>query len=128
MAERNRAYTPATRDEGELASSAGSSQGANVHRLVGERAGLARGAEEGTFVVIADSGGGEIFIDEGFELVMRRHFVALASFLVQPHPPAFAVLIIVLNAHRNDRTNAGKGRCHSTLATTRRGLFHEPAW
>jgi hypothetical protein len=25
----------------------------------------------------------EIFIDEGFELVMRRHFVALAAFLMR---------------------------------------------
>src|SRR4051794_12365081 len=44
-----------------------------VHRLAGQRAGSApRGAEEGAFAVIADAGSGEIFVNEGFELVMRR--------------------------------------------------------
>jgi hypothetical protein len=62
-----------------------------VHRLVGEHAGLAdRGAEQGGLAVLADSGRGEILIKELLELVMRRHFVALAAFLMQPHPPALA--------------------------------------
>jgi hypothetical protein len=51
-----------------------------VHRLASEHAGFAaRGAEEGTFAVTADTGGGEIFVEIGFELVVRRHLVALAA-------------------------------------------------
>src|SRR4051794_14446580 len=49
-----------------------------VHQLAGQRAGsAARTAEEGAFAIIADAGSGEIFVNEGFELVMRRHLVAL---------------------------------------------------
>ena len=55
-----------------------------VHRLVGEHAGFAeRRAEEGGLAVLADAGRGEILIEELFELVMRRHFVALAAFLAK---------------------------------------------
>jgi len=54
-----------------------------VHRL---GAGFAeRRAEEGGLAVLADAGRGEILIEELFELVMRRHFVALAAFLVKAH-------------------------------------------
>ena len=35
--------------------------------------------------VLADAGRGEILIEELFDLVMRRHFVALAAFLVKAH-------------------------------------------
>jgi hypothetical protein len=34
-------------------------------------------------VVAGDLGGAEVFIEEGFELVMRRHFAAFAAFLVK---------------------------------------------
>jgi hypothetical protein len=57
-----------------------------VHGIFRQPAGLAGGrAEEGGFAVVADAGRGEILINEGLELVMRRHFVALAPFLMQPH-------------------------------------------
>jgi hypothetical protein len=60
-----------------------------VHRLVGQNIGLAdRRAEEGGLAGLSDAGRCEILIDEGFELVVRRHLVALAAFLMQSHPPA----------------------------------------
>jgi hypothetical protein len=39
-------------------------------------------------------------------LVVRRHFVLLAAFFVQPHPPAFALRIIVLDIHVQRRRDA----------------------
>src|SRR3954469_23480275 len=78
-----------------------------VHRLTGQGAGsAARGAEEGAFTVVTDAGSHEIFVDKGFGLVMRRHFMVLAAFLVQPHPPAFAVRIIVMDPHCDNRADA----------------------
>ena len=43
---------------------------------------------------------------------MRRHFMALAAFLVKTDPPAFALGVIVFDAHADDRANAGKGESH----------------
>jgi hypothetical protein len=40
---------------------------------------------------------------------MRRHFMTLAAFLVQPHPPALAVGVVILDPHGDDRANAGEG-------------------
>jgi hypothetical protein len=63
-----------------------------MHRPIGQDPGSAeRGAEEGCLAAIADTGGVEIFVEELLKLVMRRHFVALAAFLVEPQPPALAV-------------------------------------
>ena len=43
---------------------------------------------------------------------MRRHFMALAAFLVQTDPPALALRKIVLDAHGDGRADAGKGEGH----------------
>ena len=60
-----------------------------VHQLASQFTGsAARGAQQGAFAIVADAGGGEIFVDEGFELVMHQHFVALAAFLVDPQSRA----------------------------------------
>ena len=40
--------------------------------------------------------------------VMRRHFVALAAFLVKAHPPALATRVIVLDPHGNDGADASE--------------------
>src|SRR5271168_3207387 len=62
-----------------------------VHWVLGQHAGLAdRGAEEGGLADLPDASRGQIFVDERFELMVRRHLMALAAFLVQPHPPALA--------------------------------------
>jgi hypothetical protein len=84
-----------------------------VHRLVRERAGFAnRGAEEEAFALAPEPAGIEILIDEGFELVVRRHLVAPAAFLVQPHPPALAFRVVVLDLHRHDSADARQGVGH----------------
>jgi hypothetical protein len=63
-----------------------------VHRLAGQHAGLAdRGAEEGGLALLTDARSSKILVDEGLQLVVRRHLVALAAFLVQAHPPALAL-------------------------------------
>ena len=84
-----------------------------VHRLVGQRAGAAGGgAEEGALAVVADAGRLDIGVEIGFELVVRRHLMALAAFLVQPHPPALALGVVVLDAHGDDGADAGEGEGH----------------
>ena len=78
-----------------------------------ERAGAAGGgAEEGTLAVIADAGGLDIGVEIGFEIVVRRHLMALAAFFVQPDPPALALRVIVLDAHGDDGADAGEGEGH----------------
>jgi hypothetical protein len=58
-----------------------------MHRRGRERVGAPDGrAEQGALGVPDHVGGAEVFIEEGFELVMGRHFVALAAFLVEPDP------------------------------------------
>jgi hypothetical protein len=41
---------------------------------------------------------------------VRRHLVALAAFLMQPHPPAFARGVIILDLHADDGADA-RGIC-----------------
>ena len=61
----------------------------SMHRPVRQHPGPAcRRTEEGGLAFLADPGRSEILVEELLELVMRRHFVALAAFLVQPQPPA----------------------------------------
>ena len=107
-----------------------------MHRVFRQPAGLAGGrAEEGGLAGVADAGGGEIFIEELFELVMRRHIVALAAFLVQAQPPALAGGVIVLDLHGDDGTDAREGIGHHAderaiaQADERRGIeaFEQPA-
>src|SRR6516225_1308364 len=80
-----------------------------MHGAVRKHPGSAgRRAEEGSLAVLADPGRSEILVEELLKLVMRRHFVALAAFLVQPQPPALASGVIVLDAHGDDGADAGK--------------------
>jgi hypothetical protein len=63
-----------------------------VHSVAGELAGAtASRAEEGAPFVAGDAGGTNVLIEEGFELVVRRHLVSLAAFFVEADPPALAV-------------------------------------
>ena len=84
-----------------------------MHRFIGQRAGAAGGgAEQGSLAGVADAGRLDISVEIGFQIVMRRHLMALAAFLVQPHPPALAVGVVVLDAHGDDRADAGEGEGH----------------
>ncbi len=69
-------------------------------------------AEEGALAFLANAGGLDVSIEVGFEIVVRRHLMALAAFLVQTDPPALALGIVVLDAHGDDRADAGEGEGH----------------
>ena len=51
-----------------------------------------------------------------FEQMVRWHFVLLAAFLVQPHPQALALRIIILDVHMQRRRDAREGRLLDHLA------------
>jgi len=85
----------------------------SMHRPVRKHPGSAgHRAEEGGLSVLADPRCGEILVEKLFELVMRRHFVALAAFLVQSQPPALAGRIVVLDSHGYDGTDAREAVDH----------------
>ena len=54
----------------------------------------------------------DIGVEVGFQVVMRRHLMPLAAFLMQPDPPALALGVVVLDAHGDDGADAGKGEGH----------------
>jgi len=84
-----------------------------VHRCGRECAGASyRGAEQGALRLVADAGGAQIFVEEGFEFVVGRHLVALTAFLVQAYPPALAAGVVVLDFHRNDGADAREAVNH----------------
>ena len=86
---------------------------ASTRPAFGQHAGAADGgAEQGSLAGVSDFRGVDIGVEIGFEVVMRRHLVALAAFLMQPHPPALAVGVIVLDAHGDDRADAREGEGH----------------
>ena len=84
-----------------------------VHRLLGQRAGGAGGGtEEGGFAGIADAGGLYIGIEIGFQVVMRRHLMALATFLDAVGPTNACPGVVVLDAHGDDGADASEGEGH----------------
>jgi hypothetical protein len=81
-----------------------------VHRFVGQRAGATDGrTEEGALAAVADADRLDIRVEIGLQIVVRRHLMPLAALLMQPNPPAHALGVVVLDAHGDDRANAGKG-------------------
>src|ERR1039457_2369726 len=72
-----------------------------------------RGAEEGSAFLVGDARGVDVRRHVLFEFVVRRHLVALAALLMQPHPPAAALKIPILDIH------AGRG------AHARERVHHE---
>ena len=81
------------------------------HPVAGQllAAAAAEGAEQGRGLLAADAGGRHIFVDVGLEQVVRRHLVLLAAFLVQPHPPALALRVVVLDVHVERGRDPGEG-------------------
>src|SRR4029077_9897988 len=64
------------------------------------------------FAGAADTGSVDIGIEVRFQIMMRRHLVALAALFMQPHPPAFSLRVIILNPHRNGGSDTREGECH----------------
>jgi hypothetical protein len=65
------------------------------------------------------AGRGQIFIEKLLELVMCRHLVLFAAFFAEPHPPALAGGVIVLDLHADDGADAGEGIRHDLTAFVR---------
>jgi hypothetical protein len=86
-----------------------------MHREIRQLVGPAgRRAEEGSLLLIVDAGRGEVFVEVLLELVVRRHLVNLAAFLLQTKPPALAIWEVILDARGDDGADAGKGIDHHT--------------
>ena len=84
-----------------------------VHRLLGQGAGAAGGgAEEGGLAAVTDACRLYVGVEVGFQGGMCRHFMPLDAFLTQPDPPAFAVGVVVFDAHGDDSADAGEGEGH----------------
>jgi hypothetical protein len=80
-----------------------------VHGVAGGFTGAtARRAEERAFVVTGDPSHPDVFVEEGFELVVCRHFVALAAFFVEADPPALSVGDVILDPHGDDGADTGE--------------------
>ena len=73
---------------------------------------------EGGLATVADTGRLHIGVEIGFQVVMRRHFMTLAAFLMQPHPPALALGVVVLDAHGDDGADASEGEGHDSHQRT----------
>jgi hypothetical protein len=83
------------------------------HRPVGQLAGtpLAR-AEERTFALLRDASRGDVFLKVAVEIVVRRHLVLLAAFLVKTDPAAAPLHKVVLDLHRDRRAHPREGVDH----------------
>src|ERR1700756_1561354 len=67
-----------------------------VHRPLSELAMPVQAAKERPFLIPPQASGFEVHIHIFLGVVMRGHLVALAALLVEPEPPALAVLVVVL--------------------------------
>jgi hypothetical protein len=80
-----------------------------IGRSPGQFAGAAApGAEQGSLLRLRDPGCVQICV----EIVVAGHLVDLAAFLVQPHPPPFALAEIILDLHRDGGAHAREGIGH----------------
>jgi len=70
-----------------------------IHRLPFGR------AEQPAFGIVCYSSRGNVFLQKRFEHVVARHFVALAAFLVEPHPRPAGLGVHVLDAHFDGRAD-----------------------
>ena len=69
-------------------------------------------APQGRVFLDRDSGRGEIGVEIGLRLVVDRHGVVFTAFLLEPQPPALALLVVVLDAHADDGRDARKAVDH----------------
>lgn len=66
----------------------------------------------GVLFLVANAGSGNISVHIGLGVVVGRHVVALAALLVKAEPPAFAVLVVIIDLHTHDGAHAGEGVAH----------------
>src|SRR5712691_13203589 len=71
-----------------------------------------RRPEEGSVLLVADARGLDVRGHVLFEIVMRRHFVALAALLMETDPPAAILQVPIFDIHTRRRTHAGEGVDH----------------
>jgi hypothetical protein len=83
-----------------------------AHPRIAEAALLGHAAPQRRAFLVSQAGGVKISVEILFSLVVSRHFVMLAAFFVQSHPPAFPVLVIVFDVHPNDGGHARKAVNH----------------
>jgi hypothetical protein len=98
-----------------------------VHHRRGERPGAADcRAEEGTLVVAGDAGSADVFVEGGFELVVRRHLVALAAFLVvsERRDIYMSALLWRFRSSRSPRFVEAHTQPRARLPNLRRLRFH----
>ena len=83
------------------------------HGVAGERAGLAGGRPEQRPVRISgDAGGGDVFIEVLFQIVVTRNLVLLAAFFVQAHPAAAPLHEVVTHFHLEHGVDPREGVDH----------------
>src|SRR5271157_354167 len=82
------------------------------HGVHGQLPVLVHAAEERSLLFVGDAGRREVGVHVRLGIVVRGHFVALAAFLVQPEPPAFSILVVVLNPHMNGGAHAREREAH----------------
>jgi hypothetical protein len=73
---------------------------------------LVHASKEGAFLVVADPGRCNVGVDVFFGVVARRHLVAFAALLVEPKPPALAILVVIRDAHMDGGTDTREGVAH----------------
>ena len=75
---------------------------------------LIEAAKEETPAIFADSGGIDVRVEVGLQIVMTRHFDDFSVFLVQPQPPAFALEEEILNFEGHHGADAGERIAHGS--------------
>ena len=61
---------------------------------------------------VVDRDFGKVLIDRFLDLVVCRHFMLLAAFLMKPQPAPRSLVIEILSLERQDRANTGKTEEH----------------
>ena len=64
--------------------------------------------KERRFLFVPDAGRVEIRIEICFSVVVSRHFMPFAAFLVKSNPGTLSVLVIIFDAHMDHRRSARK--------------------
>jgi hypothetical protein len=69
---------------------------------------LIESPEEWTLLILLETSSMHVFIDERLRLVVCRHLMPFSAFLIEPKPPLFAILIVILDLHTDDGSDGRK--------------------